>query len=749
MSAILRGAIGHSCGFTLVEVLGVIAALAVISGIGIVAVSNTREAAAESKLEQDVESLNRSVQVYIANGGNLTGITETDAVLTELKKRSDRRIMGVSGSVVDERLVPNYGNSSSQLRAVWRPSPDNRFELVQGTSGVVEFRLDESIAANAAATESDRTPTKELATTGGWVWDNSGSSLAGGSGGSAGTGSGSGSSPAPGTGTTFTGSNGTVTALAAPTISPSGSTFGLSTYPKTVTITNSNPAGTSQIYYSVGGGGYALYTGPISASPGQVSAMAVTLDPSRYSTSPTRTESYYAQPTLTWTGSSSLNYTQASSGNSTASVAADGNGTFTIRYTTDGSTPTASSPAYSGNITLSPGLWTSSTLTLNAKAFTSGNNSYYLDSAVATKTITATTISLNAPTISPGSQIVFGSIPVTVTKAAADPAGTRLFYTTTGATPTSSSTLYSGPFVISGLGVNEQRVVKAIASGPSGSSFWFTDSTPASVTYTGLNFDYYNLDGVLIGGGTINNNAALNGSVVLVSVNGVQPSVTFDNNSVLEGDIYAPGTPTIVGVSPASRIINLDGAVEPTNYTITMNKASFAGNVYRRITPVTMPVVTHPTGLVERGNATTGTLLPGHYNNLNGTNGGTFTLGVAGSTTPSIYVIDNLTIGNNTRLNIVGPVTLTLDPGSGTTVTISNNAIIGNSAHPEWLQIDMNTGNLTVGNNGFLYGSVLNPNGAVTFENNSVFTGGVTAKFLSINNNGSGITFSLPPPSSP
>jgi hypothetical protein len=131
---------------------------------------------------------------------------------------------------------------------------------------------------------------------------------------------------------------------------------------------------------------------------------------------------------------------------------------------------------------------------------------------------------------------------------------------------------------------------------------------------------------------------------------------------------------------------------------------------------------------------------------VNPNNNATITLGVAGATQPSVYSFDTLAVGNGAKVNIVGPVVLTLNPGSTSTISIQNNVVVGNSLHPEWLQIKMYTGNLNLGNNGTLYGSVLAPQGTVTFENNSGFNGSVTAKTFLLNNNGAGITFSLPPP---
>ncbi|MEI6071670.1 MAG: DUF4114 domain-containing protein [Verrucomicrobiae bacterium] len=160
-------------GFTMIEVLGVVAAIAVLGSIGYVSITNTQQASAATKLDQDVASLNGSIQLYLSSGGNLTSATTTDAVLTKLKTRADpTKTLGVTGSVIDARIVPDYGDSSSRRRAVW-VAAEKRFVVQQGTAGVVEFKLDEDLATTTPTTDASRTTTMGLATTGGWVWNTS------------------------------------------------------------------------------------------------------------------------------------------------------------------------------------------------------------------------------------------------------------------------------------------------------------------------------------------------------------------------------------------------------------------------------------------------------------------------------------------------------------------------------------------------------------------------------------------------
>ncbi len=162
-------------GFTMIEVLAVLAALAVIGSLGYVAVSDTKSGADSAKLDSDVASINRSIQIYESSGGNLSDLTTTDAVLARLKSRADSSTtLGVTGSVLDARVYAVSQTTDEAAtrnkRAVW-DSSQRRFKVVtSGSAGVKEFRLNEELAGEAA-TDSTRSAIKETSAGNGWVWD--------------------------------------------------------------------------------------------------------------------------------------------------------------------------------------------------------------------------------------------------------------------------------------------------------------------------------------------------------------------------------------------------------------------------------------------------------------------------------------------------------------------------------------------------------------------------------------------------
>lgn len=160
-----------------------------------------------------------------------------------------------------------------------------------------------------------------------------------------------------------------------------------------------------------------------------------------------------ATPTISPAGG---NYTVAQS--VTLSCTTEG---ATIRYTIDGSEPTASSTAYTGAIAVS------ATTTVKAKAFkTAMANS---DMITATYTIYSAT-QVATPTFSPAGGTYNSAQTVSISCVTSD---ATIRYTTDGSEPTSSSTAYTGPITVS---ESSTLKAKAFKSG-------MTDSIVAIAAY--------------------------------------------------------------------------------------------------------------------------------------------------------------------------------------------------------------------------------------------------------------------------
>src|SRR5439155_287359 len=129
-----------------------------------------------------------------------------------------------------------------------------------------------------------------------------------------------------------------------------------------------------------------------------------------------------------------------------------------IYYTTDGSTPTTASSAYTGPVPVT------TTTTLKAMAAATG----MADSSVTSATYT---IRVVAPTFNPAGGTFVGSVAVTMSSSTSR---ATIYYTTDGSTPTTASTAYTGP-----VPLTTTTTLRAMAAA-SGMS----NSNVTSATYT-------------------------------------------------------------------------------------------------------------------------------------------------------------------------------------------------------------------------------------------------------------------------
>jgi N-acetylneuraminic acid mutarotase len=221
----------------------------------------------------------------------------------------------------------------------------------------------------------------------------------------------------------------------------------------------------------------------------------------------------------------------------------------TIYYTTDSSTPTTSSAVYSGPIKVR------TTETLKAVAIASG---YSLsDAASATYTI-------NLPAATPTFSLTAGTYTSAQTVTISDAtAGATIYYTTDGSTPTTSSTVYSGPVKVTSA---ETLKAVAIASGYSLSdvaSATYTINLPAATpTFSVTPGTYTSAQTVTISDATI-------GATIYYTANGSTPTT---GSTQYSGPIKVNATETLKAVAVASGYSLSD--VASATYTINLPAAT-------------------------------------------------------------------------------------------------------------------------------------------------------------------------------
>jgi hypothetical protein len=219
------------------------------------------------------------------------------------------------------------------------------------------------------------------------------------------------------------------TVLPTPTFSVAAGTY---TTSQTVAISDST-AGTT-IYYTTNG------TAPTTSSTKYTAAVTVganeTLEAIAVETSYTNSLAASAAYTIaTVLPTSTFSVAAGTYATSQTVAMSDSTAGTTIYYTTNGTAPTTSSTKYTGAVTVS------ATETLNAIAIETG----YTNSLAASAAYTIT-VAVPAPTFSPAAGTYTTAQTVAISESTA---GTTIYYTTNGTTPTTSSTVYSGPITVS------------------------------------------------------------------------------------------------------------------------------------------------------------------------------------------------------------------------------------------------------------------------------------------------------------
>ncbi len=779
----------------------VVAILGALAAVVVPTIQGGPDAAKKAKLEQDVIIVNNAIDAYLAAGGS-QGALSAGGVIEALKQRVagsgiTAEMAGSFGPFLDPRVRTNASDFDWSARFEISPRP--RFVVQNSPNGVVFGR------GPASAVGGPTAGTKPS-----WLWSYAPASAT------------NVSKPVfePTTidaGTTLGTTNALLTGLSCPDISPASQTLNLDGFPLLVSVANPNPGGSSIAYYKIGSGNWVLYTGaPFTVDPGaNVTAVAVSIDPSRYYNSSVCSESYEVTPwplAITVSAPASVTYADAgglmagqaqlSPSSVTISLTDAGNipapylssAYFTVRYTADGTDPLTSAtalsvPSFSGSfppiqVPLELSLWgTNDSVSIRAVAVSS-KPEWFSSSAVEESTTTKalTPLSLDVVPVSP----IGLPVQVVVNETGEVPEGLRKYYTTTGASPLSSpsagvpsadANLYTGPVSAADLPASGYTLT-AQATGPVGYESWFA-SQPVTRSYNTVGTLPSEFVGANISGGDVNGTFA--GSIFVSAP--ADLGIFNAGGQIRGGNLYVPGMPAIQipGSGKSSKtvaaagqpyaeggqiprtliggkeftstgelaepqldtrqIVDLNGSVSPTNYTVKLTKSAFIeGKIYRRADPPpppTVPVV--PDGLATNTTNYTGLFtnqIPsGVYSNTITMNNddSVLRLGVPGATSQYVFVGNTWNKGS---VEILGSVEIFfLDGFDNKGVAFGNAGNIAQaSAAP--LRINVMTNGVDITGGGSVYAALWAGNSAMVVGNVSSFFGSLYAETLKVDPGG-------------
>jgi len=165
----------RTSGFSMVELIVTIFTISVLAGISVVAVGKITQSAQQKKIESDVNTINSSIKIYLANGGDLSGVTTVEGVLNRLKTSKSRNakklhVGAPSGRMIDVRTIAVPVPADSGRNRANYDVASKRL-IVSATGNGFEFDHDENLNEAFFGLENRSSGPVSYASRSKWVWD--------------------------------------------------------------------------------------------------------------------------------------------------------------------------------------------------------------------------------------------------------------------------------------------------------------------------------------------------------------------------------------------------------------------------------------------------------------------------------------------------------------------------------------------------------------------------------------------------
>ena len=165
----------HKSGFSLVETVGVVTVLGILTLLALAAIGRIRPATDQIKLEDQVSQLNAAVNVYKGSGGDLNTVNDPALVIAKLKTRMHkdqaRTFVGFTGTTIDQRLaLVSVAADFTGARAVY-DSASQKFKVTTEAVDGYRFTFDDSVPVSLPPPETRTEGAVAFAKESTWVWD--------------------------------------------------------------------------------------------------------------------------------------------------------------------------------------------------------------------------------------------------------------------------------------------------------------------------------------------------------------------------------------------------------------------------------------------------------------------------------------------------------------------------------------------------------------------------------------------------